>query len=445
MMINPRKRIDMHLHLRPRHVGVAIAAVAALTLTACGSGSDDTASDGSGDTIELTFRTWLPTQDQWPDLVAAFEEENPGVEITFQRDEDYDAFTTNLDNEILADEVPDIYGIQVGASFDDYADYALPVEDYAGDWIDSVSAVSRDQATTTDGTEAAVPVLNAGSEFYLYNKTLFDELGLELPTTYDELVAVGQAARAAGYSPFAMGAADAWHISDFFVWMSNQFGDGGEIYQAAAGEIPWDSDSLVEAATVWQQLFTDGVFQDGATSTTTYPSARDDYFLAGKSLAMPTGSWHVGAALSTSPEVPGSAVEGDEIGMAVFPTLGDTDAGATSGVDFALALSADLDGAKLDAAAAFVEFMAVGTGQQLWVDTLQGFPVAEGVQVQVGEEESELATASVDLVTAALADSTYPRKLSVPGQDSLESDLGIVLQNIAGGADPAAELATLNG
>jgi raffinose/stachyose/melibiose transport system substrate-binding protein len=435
------KRIDMHSKARKARAVVVLAAATALTLTACGGSDGDTTADGK---VELTFHTWLPTQEQWPDIVAAFEKENPDITINFTREEDFDTFKTNLDNEILADEIPDIYGIQVGASFDDYADFAMPVEDYASDWIDSVNPESREQTTTTDGVEAAVPILNAGMEFYLYNKTLFDELGLQLPTNYNELVNMADTARDAGYSPFAMGAADTWHDSDFFVWLSNQFGEGGDIYKAAAGEIPWDSDSLVEAATAWQKLFTDGVFQDGATTTTTYPSARDDYFLAGRSLAMPTGSWHVGAALTTSPEVPGSAVEGDEIGMAAFPTIGDTDAGATSGVDFALAISADLDDAERDAAAKFAEFMAVGTGQQLWVNTLQGFPVADGVSIELGDAESELGTSSVDLVTQELADSTYPRKLSAPGRDSLETDLGVVLQNIADGADPASELGSLN-
>ncbi len=39
---------------------------------------------------------------------------------------------------------------------------------------------------------------------------------------------------------------------------------------------------------------------------------------------------------------------------------------------------------------------------------------------------------------------TNPRKLT-SDNDGLESDLGIVLQNIANGADPASELAMLNG
>ncbi len=422
-------------------VALAGAVVASLSLAGCSAPAASTPADGP---ITLTFSSWLPTQDQWTDLIAQFESENPDVTIEFSRDEDYKSYLTNLDNAILAGEVPDLFGIQVGASFDDYAEYALDTSEYASDWIGDLNEQAVAQTTTSTGTVAAVPLLLAGSEFYLYNQTILDEIGVALPTDYASLVAVSQAARAAGYGPFAMGASDAWHDADFFVWLSNQYGSGDEIYQAAAGDAAWDSSALVEAATTWQKLFTDGVFQDGATSTTTYPSARDDYFLAGKAIAMPTGSWHVGAALSTSPEVPGSAVENDAIGMAVFPQLGDRAAGATSGVDFALALNADIDPAKKDAAAAFAKFMAVGTGQQTWVDTLQGFPVATDVSVQVGDDESALAKESVATVTEALQSSTAARKLVAPANPSLETDLGIVLQNIAGGADPKTELATLN-
>ncbi len=423
----------------------AIAAMGMMGLAACSGGSGDTASSdsASGDVVEIDFHTWQPTQDQWPELVEAFNKQYPNIKINFSRDEDFSAFKAKLDNAILADDMPDVWGVQVGAAFDEYASYAMPVEEYASEWVDKVNATARKQATTNDGVEGAVPILLAGSEYYLYNQTLMDELGIEKPTTYDEVVAASKKAREAGYSPFAMGAKDAWHDSDFFVWMSNQFGEG-DVYKAAAGEIPWDSDSLVQAGEAWKALFTEGVFQDGATTVDTYPQARDDYFMARKAVFMPTGSWHVGAALTISPEVPGTAIEKDVIGMDVFPTIGSTDAGQTSGVDVAFAITDGIDEAKKDAAAKFIEFMAVGEGQQLWVNTLQGFPVAEGVEIQLGDEETDLGKESVELVSKTLSEAKYDRKLSVPGKESLENDLGVVLQNIAGGADVKTELATLN-
>lgn len=270
--------------------------------------------------VNLTFHTWLPTQDQWPEIYAAFQAEHPNITIDFQREEE--GFEANLDNEILAGEIPDLFGIRVASTFNSYAEFALPTDQYASEWIGQLNQAAVDQTKDADGVGKAIPILTAGMEFYLYNQTLLDEIGAKLPTSYDELVAVSKAARDAGYSPFAMGAADAWHNADFFVWLSTQYGDGGDIYKAANGEIAWDSENLIAAGEAWQKLFTDGVFQDAATTVTTYPQARDDYFLARKSIAFPTGSWHVGAALSTSPEVPGTAVESDAIGMAVFPTVG---------------------------------------------------------------------------------------------------------------------------
>ena len=106
----------------------AIAVGSALIMTGCGgAGSQD--EGATGDKVELNFHTWLPTQVQWPEIIEAFEKENSNVTINYTREEDYDKFRTNLDNEILAGEVPDIYGIQVGASFDDYAEFAKPVDE----------------------------------------------------------------------------------------------------------------------------------------------------------------------------------------------------------------------------------------------------------------------------------------------------------------------------
>lgn len=418
----------------------ALALSTALVLSACGSAGDQGVdSDGN---ITLTYRTWIPSVGQWQPIVEAFEKENSNIKIDFQGANEAGDYFGDLDNLILAGDVPDIYGIQVGSSFDDYAEYALPTSEYAEDWIGGLNSELLTPTTTSDGVVSAIPILTAGSEFYLYNETLFEELKLDLPTDYNSLLEVSKAAREAGVTAFAMGAADTWHAADFFIWLSNQYGTGDEIYQAAAGELPWDSPSLVAAAQMWQSLFQDGVFQDGATSTTTYPSARDDYFMARKALAMPTGSWHVSATLKDNPETPGTPVESDVLGMAAFPTLGDNPATTVTGVDYALALSADLEGDKLEAAAKFAEFMAVGTGQQIWVNTMQGFPAATSIAAEISEDETATALKSVADVTEAIQSATGQRKL-VSANGGLENDLGIVLQNIANGADPAKELATI--
>jgi raffinose/stachyose/melibiose transport system substrate-binding protein len=65
------------------------------------------------------------------------------------------------------------------------------------------------------------------------------------------------------------------------------------------------------------------------------------------------------------------------------------------------------------------------------------------VTVELGSDETATAIESVDAVTEALQSAEWPRKLTSENE-GLETDLGIVLQNIANGADPESELATLN-
>jgi raffinose/stachyose/melibiose transport system substrate-binding protein len=62
----------------------------------------------------------------------------------------------------------------------------------------------------------------------------------------------------------------------------------------------------------------------------------------------------------------------------------------------------------------------------------------------VADDEPQIGKDGVKLVTDSLGAAEYPRKLSSPDNSALENDLGVVLQNIAGGADPKTELATLN-
>ena len=52
----------------------------------------------------------------------------------------------------------------------------------------------------------AMPTITSGSEYILYNKTLLDEQGIKVPTTYDELVAANKELKAKGLMPLALGA-----------------------------------------------------------------------------------------------------------------------------------------------------------------------------------------------------------------------------------------------
>lgn len=96
------------------------------------------------------------------------------------------------------------------------------------------------------------------------------------------------------------------HGRDDLISLSVQFREREAVDEATPGEASSDAESLVAVAAGWAELVSSGVFQAGATSRTICPSARDDYPLPRKALAMPTASARVRLCPATpSPELRG--------------------------------------------------------------------------------------------------------------------------------------------
>ncbi|MBA8811776.1 ABC-type glycerol-3-phosphate transport system substrate-binding protein, partial [Promicromonospora sukumoe] len=85
----------------PRRLLAATGAASALVLLAgcAGGGDDGVAEDG---TVTLTYRTWIPSLEQWQPIVDAFEAENPDITIDFQGADGASDYLSELDNLILA-------------------------------------------------------------------------------------------------------------------------------------------------------------------------------------------------------------------------------------------------------------------------------------------------------------------------------------------------------
>lgn len=411
------------------------AAVGALALSAgmlagCGAGGGDSADAGVGtadDPVTLTFWTWQPTDAQWKTIYAAFQKQYPNIKIDWWRTSEMADYQKKLQTAMAGGEGPDLFGVQAGSTVEQYGRFADDMKEladqYMPGWDSEVAEGAVEQTTDADGKMVAMPTITSGSEYILYNKTLLDEQGVEVPTNYDELVEANRTLVSKGLMPMALGAKDGWHLDDIFVWLSNQYGEG-DVYDAADGKKSFTDETFVKTMEAWQQMIDDGLFQDGAVGTSTYPDARDNYFYARKTAFFPTGSWHVSAVLPND-ETKGTAVEQDELGMMEFPTVGDKETGPTTGVDFGLCVNKDSK--KKEAAMKFVEFMTTGEGQQEWINTLQGAPVSTSMSVQVPEDATDSAKASIDLVTKGQSSSKLERKLT---SQELNDEIGVQMQNI---------------
>lgn len=422
-------------------LALLMTAAMTISLAGCGAGGDgkDDGKSEDGKTT-LTFWSWLPTNDQSEEMIAAFEKENPDIKIDYTRTEQEDFFE-KLQVAMASGTGPDLYGMTTGSMMEQYAKFSVDMKEtadkYWDGWSDKINANAVEQCTTKDGQMAGMPLLVAGMSTLMYNKTLMDECGIEkVPTTYAELKDAAQKAKAKGYVCVAAGAGDDWINSDWFIQASNEF-EKGAVYEAEKGERKWTDQCFVDTMTAWQKMFTEGIFEDGALGIATYPDARDQYFFDRKSVFFLTGSWHLGPTSPSNSEIQGTEIsnQGDVIGMEAFPSVSDSgEQLGTAGVDVMVSMNKDCE--NQEAAMKFIEFLANGEGQQYWVNYLQGAPVSNEIAYS-GEVDGELQQESIDHVNEYIANAAGNRKLS---NSEVEKAIQVAMQNVAAGADPVKEL-----
>ena len=196
-------------------------------------------------------------------VYETFMEENPDVTVTEQM-LPFGDLIVFLKTRFLAGEAPDIVQLQPG-NLIEFKDSLLPLDDLiASDpELDLDKFVQPVLGTTiVDGVLLGIPQHPMVSGMIWYNQDVFDRLGLEVPTDYDELKQVAQACRDAGLLPLIVNAGDAWNrlivTEQLFAYFAP-----GKMAQAVAGDIPWTDPDLVAGMAFWKTMVDDGVFQDG--------------------------------------------------------------------------------------------------------------------------------------------------------------------------------------
>lgn len=157
-----------------------VSAAAAAALAAGGLAASGV--DASGDTVTISYFTYSAAPDHLEDLdaiVAAFEAENPGIDIEVQTAA-YDDYFTSLQTQIAGGSAPDTFEL----NYENFVTYArsgalADIGEYVADPARYYPLAL--EGFTDDGVQYGLPI-TFSDVVLIYNKDLFDAAGLDYPT-----------------------------------------------------------------------------------------------------------------------------------------------------------------------------------------------------------------------------------------------------------------------
>ena len=341
----------------------------------------------SGEKTVVKFQTWNPGDEEYTHaMLEKFEEEHPDIQIdyTFMP---YTDHVEKLKVDLSAGDAADVYGVQTGAMYKEFRDFEEDLTPYLGkeygdDWASNYNEYAMSLLKGDDGEYYAVPLGLSYAGYVWANMKYFDKYGLELPTNYDELKEVCKTFRDNGEYPLVIGAKDSWINID--TWMNIAADINTEkLYSAIEGETPFTDEDLVQSFQIWQNCFTDGVFQDGALGVGMYTDSTDMYQKEGSVPMILNGSWSLGAYMD-SDEQSQEVYNGEGANHKIFLMDWNNDgkiAPVEEAVDVSLAIN---NQSKVkDAAWTFVDWMIHEGADTLVNGQLQYMPARNDMELNV--------------------------------------------------------------
>jgi glucose/mannose transport system substrate-binding protein len=240
-------------------------ALSLFTVTACGSdeSSSETSPEQGGDATEPSaeqevveiFSWWTGAgeEDGLLALIDLFEEKHPTIKV--ENAAVAGGAGTNakavLTSRIQGNDPPGTFQVHGGAELNDSwvaAGQMEPLNDlYEQEgWMDKFPQDLID-LVSEDGNIYSVPVNIHRSNVLWYNTAIFEEHGLEVPTTFDEFFTVAEELQSNGVTPLALGDREPWTATHLLETVLLGV-LGADQYSALwTGDLAFDDPSVVEA------------------------------------------------------------------------------------------------------------------------------------------------------------------------------------------------------
>lgn len=297
-----------------RVITIVLSCAMVIAVASCGASGDEpgagttttkqgeqtTADDGdNGDTekTKITFQTWNPDEPAFQKLLEDMDGKLSDVEVELVFIP-YSDHISKLKVDLASGEGPDVFGLQTGASMQEFSEFLtdldpLAKEAWGDDWTSNYVDFAMEQIKGKLDSYFGLPLGMSYAGMIWANDFYFNKYDLEMPKSYDDLKKVSADLRAEGEYPLASGAKDDWINIDMFMNIVNDI-NPEIVYQAIEGEASWQDEDIIAAFSLWQSLFTDGIYQDGALGVNMYNDTTDIFEKEASVPMITNGCWVIG-------------------------------------------------------------------------------------------------------------------------------------------------------
>lgn len=379
-------------------LGAALVA-STLLLTGCMFSTPDTGDETSGEPANLTgefevvsfYPAGSPDYQRLEGLAREFEGRHAGakVKLVFGGGQD----VPQIQARWRAGNPPEVnYGFfgklagnPDGMTYVD-AGQVQPLSDAMGQplagfdqpWKDAVLPAVRAQLVAPDGTFYAAPEAVTTIQFF-YNKKIFQQLGVQPPSTLDDLFTVADRVKASGVAPFAVTGTFAPYLQLYMDYLLLRRAGGQNVLDAIDGKKDFATlPGVQQAAADLDRMVSNGYFMNNFKSTDF--TAAQLAFFQGDAAMILMGSWLMG-------EMKESIPAGFEVGTFAFPTApgaaGDQ-TGVFGGVNVQTVAKQSGNPAL---GVAWLQFLAEKSNQEKFVQETGNISAYTGVPAPAGFED----------------------------------------------------------
>lgn len=282
---------------------IALLAVAGLVF----AGGDQEAASSDGGKVVVNTMAYGNNSNaegvNWQRIVDEFEAANPNIDIQYELLYD-EAYHQKVTARLAANDVPDLAYMGADARWGAPWKEAGQQVDHTP-WIDpAYYDMNLIPPMGPNGEIYEIPLGTSNITTVLFvNEALINDLGYEVPSTYEEWVALVPAAREAGLDVWSIDGADGWAWGSCFMSavIARMSGDPQWVSKAVAGQNSFTDKVFVDSLAFIDRAVSDGVLSENAVLVDYGQNIAN--YANGQALAMIQGQWVAGDIATSSPEV----------------------------------------------------------------------------------------------------------------------------------------------